>query len=254
MAGMAQRFADLGLAAPDPEIPISATPGWSLTDVFGHVMMEVNRYRELATGRGDWPADVADLPAFNAEQIRTLPTRDVGELAARLRTGTEELVATIDAFGDEQPLMPFDGDQWVRADRQLGTLLGELVVHGRDIARETGAAWPIDREHVPLVFDGLHQVLPGWVGPDARGHTATYQLRLRGDLGRYVYAFADGRLTINPAEPPAIDVHVSADPVTALLSSYRRIGRWWPALSGKTLAWGRRPWLAARLNDRFRSP
>lgn len=69
-------------------------------------------------------------------------------------------------------------------------------------------------------------------------------------MGRYIYAIDDGRLTVNPAEPSAVDVRISADTVTALLSSYQRVGCWWPALSGKTLVWGKRPWLAAHLNDR----
>ncbi|NLU68290.1 maleylpyruvate isomerase family mycothiol-dependent enzyme [Streptomyces sp. HNM0574] len=249
----ADRFSELLLSAPDPGARVPATPDWSVTDVLGHVAMEPGRYRELALGRGTWPARVADLPAFNAEQVRTLPTRDPDGLARILRRDVDALLSTVEGFGEEPPLMFFDGDQRVRADRALGTLLGEFVIHGHDVATLLGRPWPIAPELVPLVMTGLHQVLPGWVDPArAAGHTAVYELRLRG-LTRYVYRFDDGRLTVDPATPGRVDVTLSADPATALLLNYGRTGRWRAALTGRITARGRRPWLAPGLTGRFRS-
>jgi uncharacterized protein (TIGR03083 family) len=148
-ARTADDFVALVLSAPDPNAPVPATPGWSFIDVAGHVAMEPARYRDLALGGGEWPASAADLPAFNAEQVRTLPTRRPDELAAILRDGLSSLLATIDGFGDDQPLMNFDGDQRVRADVALGTLIGEFVVHGHDVARALGRPWQIRPELVP---------------------------------------------------------------------------------------------------------
>jgi hypothetical protein len=175
----------------------------------------------------------------------------VHELAERLHADTAALVETVAGFGDDPPLMNFDGDQRVRSDRALGTLLGEFVVHGHDIARTAKRPWPINPAHVPLVLLGLHQVLPGWVDPSrSAGHTATYEMRLRG-FGRYLYRFDNGRLTVDPPQPTRVDVRVSAAPVTALLMNYGRIGPWFPALTGRVTAWGRRPWLAPSLTRRF---
>ena len=44
-----------------------------------------------------------------------------------------------------------------------------------------------------------------------------------------------------------MDCHVSADPVALLLVSYGRRSQWVPVLTGKLLAWGRKPWLGLRL-------
>ncbi|WP_431957880.1 hypothetical protein [Nocardia lijiangensis] len=56
---------------------------------------------------------------------------------------------------------------------------------------------------------------------------------------------------MDPAETGPIDVHLSIEPVTALLLNYGRIGPVLPASSGRALAWGRKPWLAPGFSRRF---
>src|SRR5205085_2011411 len=153
------------------ELPVPATPGWTVTDVAVHVAGEPSRYHELALGGDDVPASAADLPAYNAARIRDSPTRDLGELAGRLRADTAALLSTMDS----------------------------------------------------------------WRG-----------------LGGYRYAFTDGVLTVGPPDRGRADVHISSEPVTALLNAYGRIGPWRPALTGKVLVWGRRPWLAPGFPRLFR--
>ncbi|RDI52657.1 maleylpyruvate isomerase N-terminal domain-containing protein [Nocardia mexicana] len=248
---MARRFADLAGTAAEQDRKVTGTPEWSIGDVLGHVAMEPSRYHDLALGHGDWPARAADLPAFNAEQIRTLPTRDPHKLAEKLVADTDSFLELIAEVGDEPRMMMFDGDQRIRADVARGTLLGEYVVHGYDIAEVLGKPWPIEPAHVPIIMDGLNQVVPGWVDPaQSLGHTATYELRLRG-YSRYIYRFVDGVLTANPADTGRIDVHISMEPVTALLLNYRRINPLWPTLTGKVGTWGRKPWLGLRFAERF---
>lgn len=248
-ASMSRRFYELISYVQDPDIRVPATPDWSITDVAGHVATEPGRYLALSRGEGSWPARVVDLPTFNDRQVRDLPSRDLSELGAILLRETDKLLAHIEA--DESSTMMFDGDQEIRSDRALGTLLGEFLVHGHDIAAVIGRAWPIDPGHVPLVMAGLHQVLPGWVDPsETEGHSASYELRIRG-YERHVYHFTDGKLTVNPPNVANIDVHISVDPVTQLLLNYGRINPVKAALTGKVIAWGRRPWLASGLTRRF---
>lgn len=252
---MAHRFARLASQASDPRLEVKPTPGWSILDVLGHVAMEPSRYEQLALGKGSWPARAADLPAFNAEQIRTLPTRKPVELARKLIADTENLLSTIASFGTHAPMMNFDGNQRVRADRALGTLLAEFIVHGHDVAQTIGAPWPIEPSHVPIVLQGTHQVMPGWINPDtAPDHTVTFQLRLRKLDLRHTYAIERGQLHIDPDERNAVDLHISAEPVTWLLLSYGRISQWRAALTGRVLTWGRKPWLATKFATFFYPP
>jgi uncharacterized protein (TIGR03083 family) len=245
----ADRFASLARSALDPELPVAATPGWTVTDVIGHVSSEPSRYRDLALGRGEWPRSPAELPAFNAHQVATLPTRDLCQLSERLVADVDALVDTVLGFGSDPPLMNFDGDQRVPADRMLGSLLGELVVHGRDVAAALGQPWPIDGAVVPLIMEGVNAALPGWVDQvAARGFTATIVYQLRG-LAAYRYVFRNGALSVESGHDrgrPA-DARVSAEPVAGLLVSYGRLHPLRAALTGRVVATGRRPWLAMRM-------
>ena len=72
---------------------------------------------------------------------------------------------------------------------------------------------------------------------------------------RATLSFADGVLTVRP-EPATepVDCHICADPAVHLLLSYGRIGPVRPALTGRIVAWGRRPRLALVLPRLFRAP
>lgn len=248
---VASQFIELALSVVDPAVPVPATPPWTIADVFGHVAMEPRRYRDLARGQGTWPSRAAELPAFNDQQIASLSTRDLGTLAGMLRADLDDFLATIDELGPDARMM-FDGDQEIRVDRSLGTLIGEFIVHGHDIAAALGRSWPIDPEHVPMVLTGMHQIMPGWLDHDAAaGHTATYHVRLRGGPMQ-IYAFRDGALTIGESGRP--DVRISARPATWLLLVYGRGNPARAALTGKVVAYGRKPWLAPGLAKRFLPP
>jgi uncharacterized protein (TIGR03083 family) len=245
-------FAALVRSAADPVAPLGQTPGWTVTDSLGHVAATPSRYLELARGRGSWARTVADLPDFNAKQIANLSTRDVGALTTRLLDDLDDLLDAVCHLGACVPTMNFDGGRRIRADVALGVLIGEFLVHGHDIAVATGSTWDIDPDHVPLVARGRHQILGAWVDPVAcAGHSATYDIRLRGCSERFVYEFTDGELEIDPTDPRHPDVHLSLDPVVALLAAYGRVSPTRAALTGRALAWGNKPWLAVGLNKRF---
>jgi SCP-2 sterol transfer family len=144
--------------------------------------------------------------------------------------------------------------QKIRADAALGILLGELVVHGHDVAGALGQPWPIDPAHAALIVEGLNPILPGWVRPDrVKGLTAGFEVHLRGQAS-HVWAFRDGRLHVNPPDPGRIDVHISADPAALLLVVYARESQWKHIATGRLTAWGGRPWLAFTLTSRFHKP
>ena len=246
-----ERFAALVTAAPDPDLRVPHSD-WTVREATGHVVTVVTRYADGPERRGTWVDDPRALPELNQAQIRALGIRAMPELASQVRRDLTALCDQIEGYGAAPPSFRFHGGEPIAADVALGTLLGELVVHGWDIARAAGRRWPIDPGDVELILDGVEPVLPGWVDPDRAGHlTATFEVRLRGGSTRR-WSFRNGRLKVGAGDRP--DVTISADPVALLLVFYGRQSQWPHIARGRLLAWGRRPWLAFTLADRFHNP
>jgi putative sterol carrier protein len=140
--------------------------------------------------------------------------------------------------------------------------LGELLVHGHDIATASQQPWPIEPEHAALggrfLFSFLETIGPetrkSFVNADAAaGLRTTFELRVRGSRSWFV-AFDDGAMSFSHAPTGPVDCHISADPVTFLLIAFGRIGPIRPALTGRLLVWGRRPHLAFKFTRLLKSP
>lgn len=250
---VAERLIAMVLAAPDHGRRVPATPEWTVVEAFAHVVTVAPRYRDATRQLGERAETVPELAPLNARQIAQLPIRDVPRLAATLRTELAALADVIRGFGDRQPVYQFHGGEEIAADTALGILLGELVVHGHDIADALRRPWPINPADVELILRGLAPIVPGWTRPDsAAGHTGRYEMRLRGQ-GTHYYTFNDGRVSTTPTGIRP-DTVISADPATALLVLYRRRTFWPAVLTGRLWASGPKPWRALRFVSRFYEP
>jgi uncharacterized protein (TIGR03083 family) len=253
---IAERLTTLLSDVVDPALPVPASPGWSVQDVAAHLVTVAVRYSDGPEGGGTWTATWVELQALNDLQLEKVGGTSLEELSIQLGEELTMVASQIRGYGSAPPSFRFHGQEPIRADVALGALLGELVVHGRDIAKALHRPWPIDPHHVALIIEGINPILPGLVRPErVHGLNATFEIRLRGQAtDRWV--FRDGRLQINPSavEPKSVDVHISGDPATVLLLYYRREPQWKQIATGRMLAWGRKPWLALTLTSRFHPP
>jgi hypothetical protein len=93
----------------------------------------------------------------------------------------------------------------------------------------------------------------------ARRLTGTMEIRLRGGE-RVSLRWRDGALdvgevaAVGQALSDKADCVISAEPVAFLLQSYGRGSKWRPLLTGKVMAWGRKPMLALRMQTALRQP
>ena len=245
----ADRFVALVSSASDTTIRIPACPGWTVRDLAAHMADTTVQY-----GRAAWSPAAATAARPDAKQLVAQGAASAEELAARLHPELAALRACIDAQDGQMPEFRYNDGPLVPADAGLGILLGELEVHGHDLARALGRPWLIDPGHAALTVEGISPILPAQVRPDrAKGLTASFEIRLRG-FASHIWEFRDGQLHVNPPHPGQIDVHLSADPAALLLVMYRRESQWKHISAGRLVAWGHKPWLAFTLVSRFHRP
>ena len=187
-----------------------------------------------------------EIGTANAAYLAEHPERDPDVLADRVESGAKDFVTHLTSV-EGDPLVTWYGDTRVPRSAMAGVLLGEVLVHGFDIARAEGLPWRIDPTHAALAIDGSLPVLSHFVDQEqAAAVDVCYELQIRGN-GRSFWHFRNGRLTIERVAPPRIDCHLSVDPVAFMLVSYERIPSWRSVLRGKFLTWGRRPWMGLQL-------
>jgi hypothetical protein len=114
-------------------------------------------------------------------------------------------------------LYPFHFGLQVPATTGLAVVMGEVLVHGWDIARAVGAEMEIDQDDVTSFWRAGLTVLAGCVAPDAGGVDETWSIVMPGEPPVTV-VISNGTATIDPphAGPPDHVVEVE-DPVHFML-------------------------------------
>lgn len=236
----------------DPET--TALGHWTVTDLAVHLAIGADIYQGMLQGiaspyqRFDDFAKQSDrfLETFDGD--RSLPV-----LAARLEESTGQLRQELMTAPPDQSL-PWHAGIPVPLSTLAATFLGELVVHGLDLARASNQKWDIDPSHASAIFWGLLPVVPHYLDRQAAANVdAVYELRIQGVPAVHL-AFRRGDLAITESSETAADCRIRAEPVTWLLTSYGRVSPLRGALTGRIRASGRKPWLAFAFDRLLRSP
>ena len=246
------RATNLIQAIPDASVRAEGLD-WTLGQVAAHLVANMRQHTDWVQGQGKVDYCVPDLGAENSRHMDAVPTRQQDELARLFSEGTGAFLSAARAADPSRVIPEVVGPDLSLADLAC-VLLGEIVVHGHDIARTIGRPWPIDPRAATLIIEGTMAILPEFVDREAAAKVrATYELRLRRGP-RYVVAVKDGEMQVEPPGARAVDCRISADPVALLLVSYGRIGQWGPIGKGQMMAWGRKPWLALKFTSLVRNP
>lgn len=244
------RVANLLHAVHDPSGPAGRLD-WTIGQTAAHLVGGLEHVTSYLCGEGAGPPQRGqDLAAAqrtalgNAEMLAAFTERDPARLADRLEPAVADFLAAVAGCDAVTPHSTDTGIA-MTAPTIAATALGELLIHGRDIARGSGVRWPVSRADSLLVLDAVIPLLPNYLDRHrtAQLHTA-YEIRLRGG-GRYRLAIDDGHATVTDAGAP-VDCWISADPVDFLLVGYQRAGQWGRVLRGGLLSGGPKPWLGLR--------
>ena len=264
ISAAAARFTALLQDTDDIERPAAGTD-WTVAETAAHVSNVLTGFSAAIAGEphalspeqyleADFPTRLA---ANNGATLAMVDHADAGRLADLITVGTQRFLELAAAADPELECeTPWYGPGRTRsADCVTALALGELTVHGHDIATGTGRPWPISDEDAKLVVGTVcPNMSPLAVRPEAgRRAPVTYEVRLRGNGPRYVIRVADGTAEVRAAGG-RVDCVISADPVTYLLVVYGRMPLGRALMRGGMLAYGRRPWLGLRFKNLFFNP
>lgn len=251
IAVTAPRLAGLLRAVTDPSA--NAVGVWSVGETAAHVAHSYEGFLAMAQGTHGPMPGLAEIGAANARDLAADPERDLRILARRVEIGARDFVDYLgSARGD--PLVVWYGNNEVPRSAMAGALLGEVLVHGFDIARTEGLPWPIEPAHATLAIEGSLPLLPYFVDSEqAADVDACYELHLRGGGDSY-WRFRNGSLSIDRTRRRSVDCHLSVEPVAFMLVSYERVPSWGQIVRGKFFTWGRKPWLGFRFPRLLNAP
>jgi hypothetical protein len=249
-ARMTDRFAALLRAVPDGRAKVPHL-AWTVEEVGAHVLSALRGYRNGVVGAAPAWSAVPQGQDENDALLGLAPERDPVTLAAAVSEAgqgfrdacRERTGGTLRWHGGvEAP--------WVGV---VGALAGDVMLHGWDIAKACAQQWPIAATDADLYLASSLYVTPYMVNrAKAAGFTGTFELRARRG-STTTLQFDHGSLTVAPGHPARADCRVVVEPVAYVLAVMGRIPQWRAVLTGKMLAYGRRPWLGTRLRPMIHS-
>ncbi len=231
----AAAFADQ-LRSVDPTLVVENL-GWSVGELGAHLVSMPPLYRRLNEADGPFVAP-DDWDAFSRAARADIPITDGDELARSLLTGTDEFLAHL----GPDPTTPWTiyGRSTTAANMAAG-YLGELLLHGRDLAALTGAEVPIEAAQANAILRQHMALAPAFVDRAKAGRCpGTYRVGFRGG-DEYTFVVEDGALEVTPGRPDRADGVIVADPVTFLLVAQGRASSVLAGLTGRIVAYGRNP-------------
>ena len=248
--GAVHRLAALIRPMPDLNQPLPRGSEWTAREAIAHLVTGFDLSSEIATGT---PSPVTTFTAAgfaedNRRRIADVSETDPTKLALLLEDSAARFLAALRGQPGIRTIVWHAGMS-IDLTALVEVLLGEVLLHGYDVAVACQAPWPMSAGEVALVLAGYAPCYEPNVNPETtRGLTVAYEIDLRG-VARIVVRFVDGRYSLEPADGGPVDCVISADPVAWLLVGSGRLDQW-PAIAlGLIEAGGSRPELSAAFGD-----
>lgn len=249
-----RKFCDLLGGFDDLQVP--AVGDWTARDVAAHFSEGLQDYRGIVAGAGSPYVVLEERAAVSDAAIQRNTATDPRQFVERITAEAEQIVASVLAI-DGDPEVPWHTGHPMPISCVLGLFVGEVVVHGWDLAQAAGTRWSVPDAWAHTAFRATLPMLPMFLDAEAAaGVSSTYDIRMRGaDAPRIVLRVADQQLTVHqPGTGGKVDCYLSGDPLALLLVLYGRKGPISQALRGKALAWGRKPWRGLTMTKLFVNP
>ncbi len=236
--------------------PDAAVPhlDWTIGDLALHLVQATEVAGRLLEGESSPYTDMHRIGEVNEQFLAMRSDRDLSSLAVEFCEHAQRIESRFREMPDDFPV-PFHGGMTFTPARAMAMMSCELLVHGWDIAQVTGQEYEVVPQDARLILHTVLPIMTKMVIPETvKGFVATYEVRIRGGATFRLH-FEDEALQVSHVEPggPA-DCRISVEPSSFLLMGYGRGSQITPVLTGKMVAWGRKPWLAMKFTRLVKSP
>ena len=225
---------------------------WTVRDAAAHLISYAPLWAGALRGEKSPVDDLSRMARVNERLLAAVTERTGRDLADRLTREYDEVLCSAEEVPDDARV-PWHQGTDVDVAGAMALALGEILVHGFDIARATGAPWAITPRDAGLAVVGgtrlVHLAVDEEAAADVR---LVCGVRLK-STPEFAVVVDRGTATVESPPVSPLDCRVSGSPVSYLLVAYGRVSRWRAALTGKLRAGGRNPWLAARLGQLVRT-
>lgn len=244
-----QRFDRLARSAD----PLARPPhsNWTVQQVVSHVLTLAHRYLRYAQGDYTLATRPSEVSLLNQTELQAAMA-PIPELLHRLQGLVPQLDELFDSVADQRRVLAFHCGAVVDGVTWQTNWLGELLLHGHDIARTVKVPWVFAERDMLLIARGLMQIAPAYVRTMIAPKTSICAAILIPEARPYLIHIHDGVGEIRgyrPTDRPDAILRLPASTLTQLL--YQRIGPFTAARKGLRVLGGRRPWLVLKLQSCF---
>jgi len=214
---------------------------WTAHQLVAHLVSTARRYSDPnPDAMAPTPRDVDVL---NDREIDVLMSSSMRDLVSDLAFAHAELQEA-SSHRDADDSVPFHAGLTLSPTAAAGEWLGELLVHGRDLARAAGVRWTMSDADSLIVAAFTFEVLPAYIDTARIRRPLDVVVKLRGGTPQLVTV--RGRLVeIRDAErasrPHAV---IAARPSAWVLLGYGRTSLARAIPRGLLVLGGNRPWRA----------
>jgi uncharacterized protein (TIGR03083 family) len=244
-----QRFDRLARSAD----PLARPPrsNWTVQQVVSHVLSIAHRYLQYVEGGYRLAAHPREVDVLNQTEL-VAAMAPIPQLVDQLQAVAPQLDELFDKAADEGRVLAFHCGAVVDGTTWQTNWLGELLLHGQDIARAVKAPWALAERDMLLIARGMLQIGPAWARTTIPADTDVCAAVLIPEARPYLIHIHDGFAEMRgrrPNDRPDTVLRLPASTLTQVL--YQRIGPVAAARKGLRVVGGRRPWLALKLQSYF---
>ncbi len=182
------------LSQEDLERPVAGLD-WTVGETAVHLVViarrGVNDFRRSSTTEG--------LAELNALSISEIENHDPLYLADKFSRTMNVAVDKVFAAIPDEMVFEFHGGSKMTVFSAMSVVLGELLIHGNDIAQAVGKAWVIQPHQVIMMLANGWDILTAWLAPDALHLTESYRIHFHGQEFVALLKIADGAFTVTRA-------------------------------------------------------